>query len=114
MTLRGDSMRASGVVQGATSRVATLRSKADYRAIGTALASRAAQSFFNTPWRIDRDGQGNCSSSGRGVRRGGGRLVGAIEWKFGRVGHQLEQRVDEHAELKHRFEHEHAELQHGF
>src|SRR2546421_13083991 len=102
-------MRASGVVWAATSRSSSLLSKADYRAIGTALASRAAQSFFNTPWRIDRDGQGNCSSSGRGVRRGGGRLVGAIEWN-GRVGHQLEQRVDEHAELKHRFEHEHAEL----
>src|SRR5260221_9178897 len=106
MTLRRDSMQASGVVRAATSRAGCVRSKAHYRSTGTSLASRALQFLFNTPWRFNRDGQDNCSSSGRGVRRGGGRLVGAIEWKFGHVGgrdgQQLEQRVDELTELDQR------------
>src|SRR5260221_7970514 len=113
MTLRRDSMQASGVVRAATSRAGYVRSKAHYRSTGTSLASRALQFLFNTPWRFNRDGQDNCSSSGRGVRRGGGRLVGAIEWKFGHVGRrdgqQLEQRVDELTQLDQRFD-ELAEL----
>src|SRR6266404_868894 len=113
MTLRRDSMQASGVVRAATSRAGYVRSKAHYRSTGTSLASRALQFLFNTPWRFNRDGQDNCSSSGRGVRRGGGRLVGAIEWKFGHVGgrdgQQLEQRVDELTELDQRIEHDLAE-----
>src|SRR5258706_16041952 len=108
MTLRRDSMQASGVVRAATSRAGCVRSKAHYRSTGTSLASRALQFLFNTPWRFNRDGQDNCSSSGRGVRRGGGRLVGAIGGKFGHVGRrdgqQLDQRVNKPTELDQRFD----------
>ena len=83
-------------------------------------ATRAV--FFNTPWRFDRDGQGNHSGSGGSVRRGSGRVVGAVRRRcrrrvrrcFGRQrGHEhrverwLEHGIDQLAErLDRRRQHE--------